>query len=55
MSLMSLKLHYFYCPEVEHNLAVFPKTVSGGLATSLVSVAGQCIENASHSHGKGIT
>jgi len=54
MSLMSMKLYYRFCPETTHNLAYFPKTVSGGEVASLISVDGKCVSNAMYTNNEGV-
>lgn len=43
MSLLSLRVYYYYCPSTTQDLARFPRTVAGEYATSLVVVKGTCV------------
>uniref|UniRef100_H2YLJ5 receptor protein-tyrosine kinase n=1 Tax=Ciona savignyi TaxID=51511 RepID=H2YLJ5_CIOSA len=52
MSLMSLKLYYYYCPETTHNLAYFSRTLSGGEVASLVAQSGKCVSNSVYSNNE---
>ena len=47
MSILSLRVYYFYCPEVLVGLAAFPGTVAGNETTSLKEVEGRCVSHAS--------
>uniref|UniRef100_A0A4W3I481 Ephrin type-B receptor 3 n=1 Tax=Callorhinchus milii TaxID=7868 RepID=A0A4W3I481_CALMI len=46
MSLISVRVFYKKCPSVIANFAVFPETVTGAEATSLVIAPGTCLTNA---------
>lgn len=46
MSLISVRVFYYYCPETTKNLAIFPRTISGDDSASLVEVHGACVTNA---------
>nr|CAB3242926.1 ephrin type-A receptor 5-like [Phallusia mammillata] len=46
MSILSVRLYYYYCNMVYKNLAVFPRTVSGDGPASLVTAPGTCVANA---------
>lgn len=54
MSILSVRVYYFYCPEVLIGLAAFPRTISGNETTSLDDVSGTCVSNAniSTTYGK---
>ena len=47
MSILSLRVYYYYCPETIDGLAVFSRTATGNETTSLQEVIGKCIPNAS--------
>ncbi|XP_033097790.1 ephrin type-B receptor 1-B-like [Anneissia japonica] len=47
MALLKMRVFYTVCPQVIENFANFPETVTGLEVTSLVSVDGTCVENAS--------
>ena len=46
MSILSLRVYYFYCPKVVKGLATFSRTVSGNGTASLDYVEGVCVPNA---------
>uniref|UniRef100_H2YTV7 Eph LBD domain-containing protein n=1 Tax=Ciona savignyi TaxID=51511 RepID=H2YTV7_CIOSA len=50
MSLISIRLYYFYCHKIAKNLALFPMTISGETPASLVEVKGSCVTNARQPH-----
>ncbi|XP_071945652.1 ephrin type-B receptor 1-B-like isoform X2 [Antedon mediterranea] len=47
MALLKTRVFYTVCPKVVENFASFAETITGHEVTSLVSVEGTCVENAS--------
>lgn len=48
MSLMSVRVYYYYCPETTFELAYFPDTIAGEEVSSLIAVNGKCVSNAEY-------
>nr|XP_039250605.1 ephrin type-A receptor 5-like [Styela clava] len=46
MSLISLRVYYYYCVETTRSLATFERTMTGKKTSSLVTVPGTCVANA---------
>nr|XP_039251463.1 ephrin type-A receptor 5-like [Styela clava] len=53
MSLLSLRVYYYYCPETTISLATFPKTVAGKNVASLVTIQGECVNNSKRASAEG--
>ncbi|XP_076805760.1 ephrin type-A receptor 4-A-like [Clavelina lepadiformis] len=49
MSLLSIRVYYFYCPRTVDALALFPRTVAGKDVASLEEVDGECVKNSNSS------
>ncbi|VDD87315.1 unnamed protein product [Enterobius vermicularis] len=47
ISLLSVQVFYEVCPEITQRFTHFPKTVTGSELDSIISVNGQCVDNAS--------
>ena len=45
MSLISLRVYYYYCPETTQDLVDYPRTVSESGVASLTTATGKCTAN----------
>ena len=53
MSLMSLRVYYYYCSETSVDFVAYPRTVSEPGIASLVTVEGECVPHAAKTGSEG--
>ena len=53
MSLIALRVYYYYCPETTVDLVHYPFTISEVGRASLVTVKGSCVPNAAQVKPEG--
>uniref|UniRef100_A0A914ZNN2 receptor protein-tyrosine kinase n=1 Tax=Parascaris univalens TaxID=6257 RepID=A0A914ZNN2_PARUN len=47
ISILNVKIFYEVCPEATRSFVIFPQTITGPGAQSLIAVSGKCVANAS--------